>query len=124
MKMAITIEQIEAFKKSKRRTTPHYNRFYGMEKLFRDLASVPDWMSLNVHLEHGVFIDHSKPDQYLAGTNADHIFVDSARRKAMVPHKKNVFVLGPLFMRFRRKHGFKYDPGAKGTIAFPSHSFQ
>jgi hypothetical protein len=120
--MAITQNDITVFKGIRERTPPHYNQFYGMDTLLRDLVGIPSWVPLDIHLDHGLIIDQTKPDQYLAKTKAALILVDTIIRKKMVPEKDNVHVLGSLFMRYRRKYNFKYSPSASGTIVFPSHS--
>lgn len=120
--MAIAQEQIEQFRMARQQRVPHYIHFYGMDYLLKKLLGFPSKAPLDVHLDHGVIIRLDKPDQYLAGTNASLIFVDNTIRKNMVPEKRNVFVLGPLFMRYRRAMGFKYNPSARGTIVFPTHS--
>ena len=122
MSLKISQEQIDYFKAVKQQKIPHYTSFYGMKFLFKDLLGFSVPSILDIHLEHGIIVDQAKPDQYLANTKAALIFVDNVVRKAMVPRKKNVFVLGSLFMRYRRRHKFTYNPRSTGTIVFPTHS--
>lgn len=122
MQSRITNEQLEKFKAAKEAPVPHYTAFYGMSHLLHAVTGIPSPYVKRIHLDHGIILDQKVPDQYLANTTADLIFVDTKVRLGMVSQKSQAYVLGPLFVRYRRKLNFKYNPSAAGTIVFPTHS--
>lgn len=103
---------------------PRVSQFYGIHKVAHDYLQVPNWVPLDkvCYLEHGINYNYANPDARLKQAKHELLFLDNKHRVAAVPQKPHRYVLGSLYVHYRRMQHLSCGSDAKGTVAFPAHS--
>ena len=101
------------------------NAFYGMNLLLKRLLKLPKW----IPFEYSTYIEHSIPYdvnniEFIKKKQKDLLLVNTKERKKIIYNSlnKKSYVLGPLFVHYRRINNIFPDPDRTGTLVFPVHS--
>lgn len=96
---------------------------YGFDRIVKEYAHFPKFLSLPCHMEHG-WTKLSEPLPTDLKTKKNLMLVFSKRRaEAWKKHSKiQVEIIGAPFIIYRKMYGIKKKDDAKGTIVFPAHS--
>lgn len=113
------IKRIEFFEG--RCGSPQSSECYGMGKALKNYLNIPEFIPINVEMDHGVPLDDN-PNQCQLKTKLP-IFVTRRNQKTeLLKYSKQSYVMGSPFVHYRTLHNIHVLPDAEGTVCFPVHS--